>query len=339
MLVEVAHLGDTLQLYVGIVDAHRLRLVRGVIESNGTCGALQRLDVLDEDIGSVLQVMLGHVSLQHEGILVQGDEFLVAEQCHSLGRQRAHVATDEQWRGHDAPHTEVCLVLLGRQCASHLKHVHVVVTPVVAVGREIETLVDDAAHRGPGAVDIHAHAPRGGHVVHPRSGVVPSAHVESQSLLARLLHGLMDGRVAFLGVEAVALAVLWHVGSAVIDLDEVEVQFLEEEVAVLLVVAVEPHVMGYGVAPVVVAAGVGARIRVYTRLQAQSVDVVHHALQSPWEAHGVYEQLSRLGIASSEISVIDVDVPVACILEGGAGHHVCLSHDDGVADVEGKGVP
>ena len=149
----------------------------------------------------------------------------------------------------------------------------------------------------------------------------------------------MDGRVAFLGVEAVALAVLWHIGTAVIDLDEVEVQFLEEEVAVLLVVAVEPHVMGYRVATIIVAAGVGARIRVYARLQAESVDVIHHALQSPWEAHGVYEQLSCLGIASSEISVIDVDVPVACILEGSAGHHVCLSHDDGIADVEGKGVP
>ena len=97
--------------------------------------------------------------------------------------------------------------------------------------------------------------------------------------------------------------------------------------------------MGYGVAPVVVAAGVGARIRVYTRLQTQSVNVVHHTLQSSGEAYRVYKQLSRLGIASSEISVIDVDVPVAGILEGRAGHHVCLSHDDGIADVEGKGVP
>ena len=48
----------------------------------------------------------------------------------------------------------------------------------------------------------------------------------------------MDGSIAFARVKTIALAVLRSIGTTVIDLDKVEVEFLEEEVAILLVVAI-----------------------------------------------------------------------------------------------------
>ena len=63
-----------------------------------------------------------------------------------------------------------------------------------------------------------------------------------------------------MGVETVALAVLRSVGTTEVNLYEVEVELLEEEVTILLVVAIEADVVGYGVASVIVAAGVGSGV-------------------------------------------------------------------------------
>lgn len=131
-------------------------------------------------------------------------------------------------------------------------------------------------------------APRQCHVAHPCARVVPSAHIESYTFLASRLYGVADGGVSFLLVEH-GLVEVGPVGAAAeVYLYEVKVECLEEEVGVLLVVAVEPHVVGYGVVAPEVAARVSACVGVNAGFQSLAVYVVDQSTQTVGEAHGMY---------------------------------------------------
>ena len=108
----------------------------------------------------------------------------------------------------------------------------------MAVSGQRKILTDDAPHRFPGVSDVGGRAPRGSHVAHPRAGIVPSAHVEPH-LASGILDGLADGRIALLLVKPEPFTVLPGIATAVVNLDEVEVQVFEKVVAVLLVVLIE----------------------------------------------------------------------------------------------------
>ena len=97
--------------------------------------------------------------------------------------------------------------------------------------------------------------------------------------------------------------------------------------------------MGNGIATIVVAASVGTSIGIDASLKSESMDVIDHALQPARETLRMDEQLTRLWVTSSEITIVDVDVLVASILQRSACHHIGLVHYDRVTDVERKGVP
>ena len=96
--------------------------------------------------------------------------------------------------------------------------------------------------------------------MNPRAGIVPSAHIKSESLLPGIFHCPVNGGISLLWVVAVALVVLWGIGTAEVNLDEIEVEFLEEEVAVLLLMAVKSYVSCYGVTIIIVATGIDSRV-------------------------------------------------------------------------------
>ena len=167
------------------------------------------------------------------------------------------------------------LVLLSAHTSPHLEHIHVVVVTAMTVSGQRKVLTDDAAHRFPSVGNVGGRAPGCSHVAHPRAGIVPSAHVEPH-LAPCILNGLADGRIALLLVESEPLAVLSGVATAIVDLDEVEVQVLEEVVAVLLVVLIEPRAVLLLLPAVVSGAGVVSGIGVDARLQTEPVDIVNH---------------------------------------------------------------
>ena len=97
VFVKVSHLCHTVELYIRIIDANGLCGFRRVVQGDGTGVTFKGLNILYKDIGTVCLVVFSHISLQHQRVLVEGNEFLVAEQIHGLWSQCAHVATDEQW--------------------------------------------------------------------------------------------------------------------------------------------------------------------------------------------------------------------------------------------------
>ena len=233
----------------------------------------------------------------------------------------------------------MCLVLLRRQRASHLEHVHIVVVALAAIGREVEVLLDDALHRAPGVVDVARGAPREGGAVDPCAGIGPSAGIHAHIRATGILDGVGNGGVAFLLVEHQVVFVVIVRAAAEVHLDEVKATLLEEEVGVLLVVFVEAHALTRGVAVEHRAAGVAASIAVDARLQSLLVYIVCHGLQSLREARGVYEQMAVVLVAPAEVAVVDVDVVVAHGAQSLADHRIGLALDNTLADVHTKGVP
>ena len=66
MLIEVAHLCHTFELDVGIVDAHKLWCLGWVVESDGASRAFESLDILDKDVGAIVDIVLGNIGLQSQ---------------------------------------------------------------------------------------------------------------------------------------------------------------------------------------------------------------------------------------------------------------------------------
>ena len=127
--------------------------------------------------------------------------------------------------------------------------------------------------------------------------------------------------------------------STEVDLNEVEAEFLEEEVGVLLVVAIEPHALADDIAIEHAAAGVAPGIGVDAGLEVLAVDVVHEPFQAVGEALGVDEELTRLCVAPSEVAVVDIDIGIATATQALRDHRIGLLANQGLADVDAVGVP
>ena len=175
--------------------------------------------------------------------------------------------------------------------------------------------------------------------MYPVTRVVPTAYIHAHIGAPCVFNRFGNGGVAFLLVEVKVFAIVITYTSTEIDLDEVEAEFLEEKVAVLLVMSVEADAFGNLVTSMIVAAGVLAAIGVDACLHLEGVDIIDHRLQAIRETGGMDEQLSRFGVTSSEVAVVDVDVVVADFVESLCSHGSGLSLDDIFVDVEGKGVP
>ena len=129
------------------------------------------------------------------------------------------------------------------------------------------------------------------------------------------------------------------VTTAEVNLDEVEAQLLEKEIGILLVVLVKADTDTGLVTSMVTAAGVIAGIAVDACLQAFLMDMVNNALQALGKPCGVNEQLPRRIVTPPEIAVIDVDMVETHILQAFRDHGIGLTFDNGLADVQTKGVP
>ena len=232
----------------------------------------------------------------------------------------------------------MCLVLHLCHRAADFEHIHVVVVTVVAVSTQVEVLGQDVLHALPGIIDVACRAPGVGDVSRPDAGECPTADVEHDILVTRVLQRVGDGGVALLLVHLDLPIVAPRLTAAIIHLDEVEVMVFEEEVGVLLVVTIEAHAGTRTVGVVDAATGVLTRIAVDTGLQAEAVDVFHDGRQPIREALRMYAQPSVL-IATVEVTVIDVHILVTCRLQPALVHRIRLSFDNILTDVEGKRVP
>ena len=330
------------QTEVNETDLHGLPLVGGVVDGEGAERAVAALQVFHQRVAAVLAAH--EIGLLVEGVLVEGYEFLVSEQVEVGGAEAAHVAADEQRRVHDAPQSEVGLRLLGVQLVApfvdaHLEHVHVVVVALTAVGAHIKVLCQDVLHRVPAGEDVLRGAPREPGFISPDAGIGPAADVHAHIGAAGVTDGLGNGGVALALVEVEPILIVDGIAAAEIDLDEVEAQLLEEEVAVLLVVLVESYALAVLVAAVVAAAGVVAAVAVDAGLQAFRVDIVDDGLQTVGKAGGMNLELTGRGVAATEVAVVDVDVVIAGIEQTPGDHGVGLPLDGGLVDIQLERVP
>ena len=181
--------------------------------------------------------------------------------------------------------------------------------------------------------------PRESDVIDPRARIVPAAHVQTDICTPRLSNRLADGGVARLFIQGQTFAVLRTITTTEINLDEVEAEFIEEEVTVLLVVLVQPHSHGNGIAVVVVAARVMTCIAVNTCLQSLAVDVIDHRLHTVGKTCGMNQQLARRLVASSKVAIIDIDEAVAHIEQTPADHCIGLTLNQFLVDVHTIRVP
>lgn len=81
--------------------------------------------------------------------------------------------------------------------------------------------------------------------MHPRTGEVPSAHIDAHVLSSCIVYSLAYGCIALLLVEVEMFLVLIGITSAEVNLDEIELQTLEEVVGILLVVSVKTNARSF----------------------------------------------------------------------------------------------
>ena len=93
MLKQVAYTDLSAKFQIAEADAHCLLLVRGVVERNGTRGAMKIQDVFHQHV--CFANVLYDVCLQVKWVLVQGNEFLVLQQVEGALVDGGHVAADE----------------------------------------------------------------------------------------------------------------------------------------------------------------------------------------------------------------------------------------------------
>ena len=143
-LEKVAHCNLTGKIKLRESDTHINRGICRIIESHRTLCAVLLLNILHKHIGTILA--LYNVCLQTKSVLVECNKFFVLHQLKRIALYVVHVAADEQRRTHYTPHTKVGLVLFLGQSATNLKHIHVVVTAIACIGRQVEALVDDTLY-------------------------------------------------------------------------------------------------------------------------------------------------------------------------------------------------
>ena len=129
-----------------------------------------------------------------------------------------------------------------------------------------------------------------------------------------------------------------RITTAEVHLDEVVAQLLEEIVGILLVVLIETGTLARGVAIVVTAAGVIARIAIDACLQALAVDMIHDRFQAIGEALFIDEQLACRGVTTALKAIIGVDILITSLLKP-VRHGVGLLLDERLRDVTIVGVP
>ena len=124
-----------------------------------------------------------------------------------------------------------------------------------------------------------------------------------------------------------------------VHLDEVEAAVLEEEVGILLVVAIKTYALTSDVAIEHRATGISSCIAVDARLQSLLMDIVSHRFQSVGETGGMNQQMTVFRIATTKVSVIDIDMVETYFEQSFGDHCIGLTFDNILTDIHAEGVP
>ena len=224
----------------------------------------------------------------------------------------------------------MCLVLLIGKTTAYLKHIHIIVMTITCICRQVEALVDDALYRLPAKIDILGCAPRINKTACPCTGKCPTANVPCDFVATNSLYGSSNLLVALFHIKVKSLGIVIGVGTAIVNLDEVEIQFfgIEEEVHILGIVSIKTYTDSNFIlwlSPIR-STGITAGIGIYTRFQTLAMDIIHKATQAVREAFGVNKQIA-FGIAATEKAIIDIYVVISTILETKFHHCIGLSLD------------
>ena len=135
------------------------------------------------------------------------------------------------------------------------------------------------------------------------------------------------------------LAVLLRIPSTEINLYEIESQLLEKQPAVAALMAVEPHIQGYGVIVPETAARASARIAVNSGFEPERMYAVNNRFKACGKTNRMKLEFSGSEITTSEISVIDIDITVADRIQTESDQRLGLTQYQRVADVYPVSVP
>ena len=236
--------------------------IRGIIQSHGTHLAPFLFDIFHQHITA--SFMLHDVCLKPQRILVQGNQFLVAEQFQRLLRNPGQVTSDQQRRTHDTPHAEMRLFLFRFQTASDLQHVHIVVMPASRISREIQVHINAAFHGCPVRSDVRTDSPGTGQIPYPGPRISPAADIQGNIPGTDFPDRPYDLRIALLFVQFQLLA-----GPAIVYLDKVESPFIEKQVCILAFKAVQPYPDAMLVGIPDRSAGIGPGLRIDSGLESE----------------------------------------------------------------------
>ena len=100
--------------------------------------------------------------------------------------------------------------------------------------------------------------------------------------------------------------------SAIVDLDIVEIPFVEIQVYILPVMSEHPSCLSVYVPVVHRAAGFRSCIGIYPCFKSAGMDIVHYRFQSRRESRGVRDHCP-VSVPVAEKAVIDVDIPVPAV--------------------------
>ena len=327
------------------VDAEFMLTVAGVVERHIARTAETLFGVFDQHVR--FAVTGGDVRLETERILVDSEQERIGHKFERPSGDYPHIVAEHERRRKHAPHSEVRRFLVGSDPRiaglaerrlhdsvqlSHLKHVKVVEMPGLGISAQIKVFSDNVANRFPTGADISRRAPGTGDVGRPRSGKRPAADVEAHILAPGGGDGLGDFGVTILFIK------LHPSAAAIVDLDEIEAEFVEIQFAVLRIVSPKPGADAGMVAVEDAAAGVGSRVGIGSGLHAERMNPVDGSFHSFRETHRM-ELKPSVGVVALEESVIDVHVDESRRLETVGGHCPGDAENDLLGNIDGERIP
>ena len=276
-----------------------------------------------------------------QGILVNGDGFLVGEDGGDFGGHLADIVAGDQRCGEDAPKAEMCARLgKGQALVANLEHVGVVPMAGAGIFADAIALAVGGLHLGileveddfPALLptllaiiavhDVASRAPEMANILgpFPGFGAAPFADTENDGPLGRV-KGVAHAGVSVLGVGVAGVApIVFEVVHAPLRVLEGVLEFMAPAAGIA-------------------AAGFGAGAIINAELEAARVQVVTQRLHSAGKLDRVRLKVA-LGIALHRgPSVVEHDVIVAGVPHAVFDHGLGGLFDHELVNLAGEGVP
>ena len=273
-----------------------------------------------------------------EGVLIDGDDFLVHQDGFVGVGHLAEVVPGEEGRSNHGPEGHVDAILVGAHAAvADFEHVGVIPVAGSAVFGDVCLLVGDEDHLSPGVVDViggtpHL-APDGGTKLPGRVEAVLAEAVEDGAAggLEGVAHLAIGGEHEVVGGGDVAVVLGGELPHVVLHGAEIVLEEVNAPGGVHL------GVLGFMAdTSLVVAAGLGAGARVDAELEAFGMDVIAEGFHVGEAVVGVEDSL---GVALALPGVVKVYVDVSSVLHAGGYELVGSAADVGVGDMVGEVIP